>query len=349
MATLYQRNGCYYINYSIHGRRVRKSVGSDLREAQFYLKELKYRLFKGDLKPPRPRIPVDYTINRYLKSCQARLAPLTHKRYRSAIQHFRSFITHGCPIQYIDQITKIMLSDYIDYRQHQTPRPKSNTINQELTIIRAMLNYALDNDFIDKNPASKIKMLKNNDTKKGRVIIQEEIQSLIGGCDGIKDGLWFKEVLIVFLNTGMRLGELLNLTWDDIDWEQMLIKIQEKPFWSPKSYERTIPVNQTVKSILEKSHSNSKSPFVFNNNNRKIEDNVLRKKLITLSRRVGLPHITRIHDFRHTFASNLLMAGVDIPTVQSLLGHRSWNTTIIYSHQTAEHTKKAVEKLVNAR
>jgi len=349
MATLYHRKGCYYLNYSVNGKRVRKSVGTDKREADILLKELRYKLFKGDIRPNRPEIPIDFFFNNYLESCDSRLTKGTYIRYYNAIKHFRKFFTVHSPIQFISQIGRGNLQEYMLYRQNNKPKPKAKTINIELTVIRAALSWAVDNDWLESNPASRLKLLKTSDSKKGKALTEEEVNALLRGCETLRSGFWFRDILITLLNTGMRRGELVNLTWDDIDWEQELIKIQEKPFWSPKSYERTIPVNQTVKSILEKFQSNSKCSFVFNNNNRKIEDNVLRKKLLTLSRRVGLPHITRIHDFRHTFASNLLMAGVDIPTVQSLLGHRSWNTTIIYSHQTQEHTKKAVEKLVNAR
>jgi len=349
MATLYQRDDQYYLNYSINGKRVRKAVGSNKKEAEILLKELRYKLFKGDIKPTRPDFPILYFFKKYLENCHSRLSQGTYIRYSNAIKHLERFFTTHHPIQYISQINKGALQEYILFRQDNKPKPRSKTINIELTVIRAALTWAVDNDWLPTNPASRLKLLKTNDSKKGKSLTEDEVNTLLRGCETLRNGFWFRDILITFLNTGMRRGELLNLTWEDIDWDQGIIKIQSKPFWSPKSYERAIPVNQTVKDILNRLQSTSRNLFVFTKNNKKIDENVLRKKLITLSKRVGLPHITRIHDFRHTFASNLLMAGVDIPTVQSLLGHRSWNTTIIYSHQTKEHTKKAVEKLLYAR
>jgi site-specific recombinase XerD len=343
MATLYERDGKFYVNYTIHGKRVRRSIGTNKHVAETYLKELQYRLFKGDIKPERPRIPIEYVISRYLENCKSRIASSTHRRYQNAITHFEEFITKCSPVKYVDQITKIMLSDYVSFRK-QGKKPKGKTINNELAVIRAMLSFAVDSDYIEKNPASKIKMQKTNDSKKGRVITEDEVALLLDGCKKLKDGPWFREILLVFLNTGMRLGELLNLTWDDIAPEG-LIRIQEKPNWSPKSYERNIPINPITRSILKRLREHQKGKYVFTWRGSQIENNKLRKKLITLSRKVGLPHITRIHDLRHTFASNLLMKGVDIPTVQALLGHRSWNTTLVYSHQTKEHTREAVSRL----
>lgn len=244
MATLFNRNGRFYVNYTLHGRRVRKSLGTNERDAELYFRELQYRLFRGDIRPPRPQIPIDYLIDRYLQNCDGRIAPSTVIRYRSALHYFREFITVYSPVQFVDQVTRIMLQEYVDFRLNKPKRPKGNTVNQELTIIRAMFNFAVDSEYIEINPARRIKMLKTNDAKKGQVLSQDEITAMMEGCNGIKDGQWFKDILTVFLNTGMRLGELLNLTWMDIDSDQQVIKIQEKPFWSPKTYERDIPINQ---------------------------------------------------------------------------------------------------------
>ena len=92
MATMYNRNGYYYISYCINGKRVRRSIGQDEEEAKIYLKEIEYRLFRGDLKPDKPKMPIDYVITGYLRNCKSRLAPSTHIRYQSAIQHFKNFL-----------------------------------------------------------------------------------------------------------------------------------------------------------------------------------------------------------------------------------------------------------------
>ncbi len=97
MATLYQRNGQYYLNYSINGRRVRKSVGKERKEAEIYLEELHYKLFKGDIRPEKPEIPIEFFFDRYLANCNARLTKGTNIRYRNAIKHFREFFYHSLP------------------------------------------------------------------------------------------------------------------------------------------------------------------------------------------------------------------------------------------------------------
>jgi len=70
------------------------------------------------------------------------------------------------------------------------------------------------------------------------------------------------------------------------------------------------------------------------------------KKLIRITKKCGFPDVTKIHSLRHTFASHLVMAGVDLPTVKRLMGHSDIKTTMIYSHLADEHVDRAVERLV---
>lgn len=76
-----------------------------------------------------------------------------------------------------------------------------------------------------------------------------------------------------------------------------------------------------------------------------ISTNSIRKQLITVAIQADIPNLTEVHALRHTFASRLFMKGVDAPTVQKLMGHTKIDTTMIYTHQTQEHLRDAIEKL----
>ena len=121
-----------------------------------------------------------------------------------------------------------------------------------------------------------------------------------------------------------------------------------KGFWSPKTNEREIPVNDGMLEILKNlkaKSSGSKHVFTDENGNM-INKNRLRKRLMSLTKQYGFPDVTKIHSLRHTFASHLVMKGVDLATVKKLMGHSDINTTMIYSHLTESHVNKAVEKLM---
>jgi len=144
----------------------------------------------------------------------------------------------------------------------------------------------------------------------------------------------------------MRKGELENLEWSDIDFERRKIKIRVKDDWSPKTNEREIPINDGLLELLKHHRDKNKhSRWVFHHKGERIEPNSLRKKLISVAKKSGIIGLTKIHTLRHTFASHLVMSGVDLPTVKKLMGHSDIETTMIYSHLADEHVDKAVERL----
>jgi site-specific recombinase XerD len=143
----------------------------------------------------------------------------------------------------------------------------------------------------------------------------------------------------------MRKSELLNLTWDDVDFERKKIKIIEKADWSPKTSERQIPLNGGLFKVLKALGAKKRGKYVFHDKGQQIESNRLRKRLMSLTKRCGFLDVTKLHSLRHTFASHLVMKGVDLPTVKKLMGHADIDTTMIYSHLADDHVDKAVEKL----
>ena len=137
----------------------------------------------------------------------------------------------------------------------------------------------------------------------------------------------------------MRKGEILSLKWVDVDLRNRVISILN----SKNNEKREIPVNEDLFQALLRVRKNLESPYVFCN-----EDGVPYKDVKTgfkgALKRAKISNF-RFHDLRHTFASRLAMKGVDIKTVQELLGHKDVRMTLRYSHLSPDHKKAAVEKL----
>lgn len=89
----------------------------------------------------------------------------------------------------------------------------------------------------------------------------------------------------------------------------------------------------------------SNARFVFDGRSGKKSGLHLREKLIQIAKKAGIENLTKIHTLRHTFASHLVMRGVDLPTVQKLMGHTDIKTTMIYAHVAPDHLSDAVNKL----
>ena len=109
---------------------------------------------------------------------------------------------------------------------------------------------------------------------------------------------------------------------------------------------REIPINQTLRGVLSNIPRRLDSPFVFVNEGGKRYGDV-KKSFHAACRRAGIKDF-RFHDLRHTFASQLIMAGVDITTVKALLGHKTLTMTLRYSHLAPSHATNALSVLDEA-
>ena len=143
------------------------------------------------------------------------------------------------------------------------------------------------------------------------------------------------------LNSGLRKSELLHLKWSDIDLKNRLLFI-----WDTKNKEsRSIPLNDNAVKVIIRIPRNLKSEYLFPSPVNQLKPWVdFRKDWKKALRKAGIEDFT-FHDLRHTFASHLVMAGVDLKTVQELLGHKSIEMTLRYAHLSSSHKKYGVDTL----
>lgn len=139
----------------------------------------------------------------------------------------------------------------------------------------------------------------------------------------------------------MRRSEILNLKWGDINFKEGYITVRE----SKNNDSRTIPMNKVLIETLKSVNNNSTGEYLFAHSSGEPVKSV-KKGFWAALRRSGIEKC-RLHDLRHTFATRLVMAGVDIVTVQELMGHKDITMTKRCSHPTPEHKKQAVERLIS--
>lgn len=146
-------------------------------------------------------------------------------------------------------------------------------------------------------------------------------------------------IIILAINSGMRRGEIFNLKWRDIDFNQDIIYLLK----TKSGEKRMIPMNEFLKNTLISVRKHPNSSFVFNNRSGEPFKGI-RTQFSTVLRRAGIKRI-KFHDLCYTFASQLVMSGVDLNTVRELLGHADLKTTLIYAHLSQDHKKRAVDVL----
>lgn len=152
--------------------------------------------------------------------------------------------------------------------------------------------------------------------------------------------LWLREIIIFALNTGMRKGEILSLQWRDVDFARSVLVVMK----SKNRERRTLPLNSRVFELLmEKHHKrNTGSDFVFStSHSTRITDRNLSRAFYVAMEKAELENF-RFHDLRHTFATRLVQAGVDLYKVQRLLGHKTPAMTQRYAHHSPESLRDGV-------
>lgn len=208
------------------------------------------------------------------------------------------------------------------------------TVNNRVALISAVLRMAYDQNLIIRMP--KIQLLKL-DILPPRAIDNEAIQKLVTIAKE-KDKLVY-DFVIIFLNTGLRLSELVNLKWEDVNFSQRQLLVRKA-----KSHKfRAIPFNQTLENHLKSIHKESIGEYVFEYEGHHYHENTFTKRFRAIVRTAKIK--ATIHCLRHTFASQLVQRGVNLYEVQKLLGHSTLSTTERYAHLNMKNLITAVNAL----
>jgi integrase len=183
------------------------------------------------------------------------------------------------------------------------------------------------------NPVSKVKRYKENESRV-RWLRPEEENEIRSKFVENSDGWEFD----LALNTGMRRGEQFFLEWKNVDMERGILTVRGK------TGQRHVVANSSaVAALRELWKATGERQFVSpGNDGKKKRDS--RRWLEKAAKDAGVTDF-HWHDLRHTFASRLVMNGVDIRTVQELLGHKSIVMTMKYAHLAPDHRQAAVEKM----
>jgi integrase len=237
------------------------------------------------------------------------------------------------------------------------------TIKHVRIILYGMFEDAKENDVIVTNPIKRsLKIEVGKPAKIKEALTIEEQTKLFEHLVGHK----YENQYILALQTGLRVGELVGLRWDDIDFENRTLKVErtmkyvyatnEWRIGSPKSNsgKRVIPLTDVAIDVLKKQKEKNRNlePFpmkykdsVFIDENGLIKYGSYDNALSYFCRKIGIKHIT-MHNLRHTFATRCISAGMKPKTLQTILGHASIDVTMdLYVHTSEEDKFKELDKV----
>ena len=381
--SIYKRGKNFYIDFFFHGQRIREMIGPSRKDAEKIIAKKKTEVIENKYldirKEPEPIKFYDFA-KEYLEWCKGNKKPSSYRRDLSRMRALNAEFEK----KNIQEITTWQIEKYKLRRKEEVNRPgavmgfferkkddareeiwfvdyqgpqgekvrkiigsnkkdaeayltkskattKPATVNREIALLKHMYSKAIEWGKCRENSTKKVKLLKG-EVKRVRFLMPDEIQTLLSNCKN-----YLKPIVIVAVHTGMRKGEILSLKWEQVNLEQRIITLHD----TKNSERRDIPMDETVKITLQEIEKTG--PCVFSNGDGESLGD-WRHAFEGAVRRSGIEDF-HFHDLRHTFASNLVMAGVDLMTVKELMGHKDLTMTLRYAHLAPDHKARAINIL----
>ncbi len=283
------------------------------------------------------------------------------------VQHYQHIITNHIGSYFgntkLRNLTKRDMQQYVAYLAssgniNMGCGLSSSSIQLIVSVLRQGLSYGVDNGYIADNPLAGIRNRRSASKVVG-AFTQDEHDKIVMFAS--TNRRYFGVTLALY--TGIRIGELLALQWDDFDTEQSILKISKTTFmlkdnsgvWCqvtdcPKtaSSHRDIPISPKISKLLLQHRAYSSSQYIIDNNGAQMKVRHYQFVFESMLKKLSIPK-KGFHALRHTFASRAIGLGIDVKTLSELLGHSKTSITLDrYVHTNLGQKKKAISLISNS-
>jgi integrase len=356
--SLYKRNGVWWYHFIFEGRHIQKSskVGNK-RDAEVIEAAYRTQLAKSEvgIDPPEEQTPIPtfkQAMEDFLEWAKAEYAahPATCRRYvTSSKALLRNFGNTS-----LDRISSDDVEKFKTWRARQkkaaqgkkskraakvTKQLRPATVNRELACLKHL--FKRNDSLVLKNPVKGVKSL-DEDNEQTRVLSSDEEKLyLLAASQPLQD------IATLMLETGCRPEEIYRIRRENVQLAQGYLV---NPFGKTKAAKRQIPLSDAASAVLSKRLAAAKGDYLFPGRipaGGKPEDagpivkvNAAHTAAVIRSKVARF----RLYDLRHTWATRMAMAGVDLVTLAAMLGHSKINMVLRYAHPTQEHQFAAMEK-----
>jgi len=354
---VYKRNNVWYIDYyiKVNGKRERRresvSTRRDVAEARLKKyhemvkarkdpvevnsKELSYNPQEKNSQENINNVPQDLTLAQFvpifLELHGKFLSTKMQESYKTSFGHLIPVFGNNC----LNSMSKVSVQTYMVTRKKEGAC--NTTVNKEIRCLTKTLSMATEWGYIKENPLKGLKILREP-PERIRYLTKKEYKHLLA-----ESPLYLRDIIVFAVGTGIRKSEIFNLTWNDIKFSETskygMITVLGKG-----DKRRYLSMNKTVYDLLIRLYREKEGNYVFTSQitGGKITDV---KKAFSTALKKSCIEDFRFHDLRHTFASWLVMSGVDLYTVQRLLGHTNIRTTMRYAHLAPNFLEQEIGKI----
>lgn len=363
-----KENGLFEKRFTVDGKRY-SAYGHNVKECAENEARIREEI-KAGLYNSNKNITLDAYFEEWEKSRIGVIKDSSLKINRS------KYNNHIKPVLGKTKIQKIEKREVVKLQQDLSKKLSVSMTNGVIVVLKTVLNAAIDDEIIVKNPAASVKPLRMDDRPKAsetihRALTREEQQAFIQEAKQE----WLYEFFCFSLCTGMRLNEIVALKWQDIDYINNVIHVTKTVSWkqgggitetSPKSEtsKRDIPMNDTIKKVLQMQRKKmamiygeivarkmDSNIFIGSNGSRAVASSTVAFSINNVLKRlrqqgIEIERFTH-HAFRDTFATRYIEEGGNMQTLQKILGHSSLAMTAdLYAHvlpSTKQQEMKQVE------
>ncbi len=336
----------YSVNIMVDGERVhrvigRESDGTTRSQAETFIAKARTDAREERLSLPKGR-KVHLSFRQSAADYLSRLDESGGRNLEAKRRQFRLYLIPFFGSQRLDSITTFTVDRY--KRRRQASGAKNSSINRELATLSHLFNSAIEWKWL-KNRPCRISLLPETE---GRIVVltNEQADALLRAAMQDEDPYCWLFVLFG-LNTAMRHREILRARFDQLDLEHRRLYIPQG-----KAGDREQPITPQLAAVLENEHSMRDDPdgWIFPSPRPKASaighrhrmDKPFRRAVV----RTGLdPDQVTPHAMRHTAITNLVQAGIDLPTIQRISGHKTLKMVLRYTHVHGRHIDQAIQAI----
>lgn len=340
-----QGTGTYYLRYkNSDGKTCHQKIGKSdtvsLVDARSKAKQLKSEITLGadpsaeaNAKKAIPTYS-DFMLNQYMPYVKSR-----KRSWKKDESLLRCHILDVFGTKKLQNINKFQVQQFHTMLREEKGLSAAQC-DHNLKLMRHSLNLAVDWEIIDKNPIARIKLYKE-DNKVENYLDEQQLKQLLHVLHTDHNRV-ICNVALLLLSSGMRLNEILSLTWRNCNRESRVIRVDS--INSKAGRVRSISMNDSAEAVLDSLDTEGRYEYLFINPRTGLRLKNIHKTWDRLRCSAGLPHL-RLHDLRHSAASMMVNSGVSIYTVSKVLGHSTVLVSERYSHLNKKTLQAATDSI----